>query len=156
MGGQSLALWQGRCLCLNLIINLPYCEKWVRPELLFFKAKVISVEWNSQLSPVGAVLVLALGVAEACPGVGPTSLVLCLCPYCYFHPVSDPSFETGSPFLGLLTSPHGQTGPFQPGLSVGVQTHFLSSLRFSTMGTCLSSSSSLFLASVSRRGLTWE
>lgn len=42
-------------MCQNLIINLPYCEKWVRLELLFFKAKVNSVEWSSQLSPVGAV-----------------------------------------------------------------------------------------------------
>lgn len=43
-------------MCLNLIINLPYCEKWVSLELLFFfKAKVISVEWSSQLSLMGAV-----------------------------------------------------------------------------------------------------
>lgn len=44
-------------MCLNLIINLPYCEKWVSLELLFFffKAKVISVQWSSQFSPMGAV-----------------------------------------------------------------------------------------------------
>lgn len=41
--GSCLCVWAkpsclsgGRCLCLNLIINLPYCEKWVRLELLFF------------------------------------------------------------------------------------------------------------------------
>lgn len=43
---------------------------------------------------------MALGVAEACLRVGPTSLVLRLCPLCYFHQVS-----------GFLGSPHFSSGP---------------------------------------------
>lgn len=53
-------------------------------------------------------MAVALGVAEACLGVGLTSLVLRLCPFCYFHQVSGSSLETRDPFLG---PPHFSSGP---------------------------------------------
>lgn len=54
-GAKAKLLGRKRCLCQNLIINPPYCEKVGRPRVAVFKAKVISVQWSSQLSPMGTV-----------------------------------------------------------------------------------------------------
>lgn len=53
-GAKAKLLGRRRCLCQNLIINPPYCEKWVSPELLFFRQR--SSVWSGALSsPIGAV-----------------------------------------------------------------------------------------------------
>lgn len=43
-----------RCSCQNLIINLPYCEKWVSLELLFLRQRS-SVWSGAPSSPMGVV-----------------------------------------------------------------------------------------------------
>lgn len=109
-------------MCLNLIINLPYCEKWVRLELLFF-SRQRSLVWSGAL-PCGGCVAVALGVAEACLGVGPTSPVLRQCPFCYFHQVLGSNLATGNPFLG---PPHSSSGPdwsFLPRMPVSADPRY--------------------------------
>lgn len=38
-GDKAKLLGRRWCLCQNLIINPPYCEKWVSPELLFLRQR---------------------------------------------------------------------------------------------------------------------
>lgn len=43
-GTQAKLLGRKRCLCQNLIINPPYCEKWVGPQLQFLRQR--SLVWS--------------------------------------------------------------------------------------------------------------
>lgn len=88
-------------MCQNLIINLPYCEKWVRPELLFLRQR--SAVWSgAPSSPPWGLCGVALGVAAACVGWGPLPSISPrpLCSLCaiHLHHVSDSSLGAGSPF----------------------------------------------------------
>lgn len=61
-GGKAKLLGRRWCLCQNLIINPPCCEKWVSPELLFLRQR--SSAWSqAPSSPPWGCVALALGVA---------------------------------------------------------------------------------------------
>lgn len=107
-GGKAKLIGRRRCLCQNLIINPPYCEKWISPGLLFLRQR--SLVWSGAPScPHGGFLEVALGVAAALLWWGLPQFLLGF--LCSFHHVLDCSLETGRPFPARqLSSPNHPQG----------------------------------------------
>lgn len=86
-------LGRRRCLCQNLIINPPYCEKWVSPALLFLRQR----SWSGAPSfPRGGCVAVALGAAPAFSGGA------CFSPFllgllCSLHHASKSGLEVEAP-----------------------------------------------------------
>lgn len=107
-------------MCQNLIINPPYCEKWISPELLFLRQR--SSVWSAApSSPPWGLCGSDFGSGCSFSGVRPAAFHFfqahLSCP-CSFHHILDSGCETVSPFPALQLSSL-QMFPRAPGLDCG-------------------------------------
>lgn len=119
-GPKAKLLGRKRCLCQNLIINPPYCEKWVGPQLQFLRQR--SSVWS------GAPSSSPWGRCDGGFGSGRSRLPFLLGLSLPFHHVSESSLEAEAPpqpvrcHLQIFLSASAlHSGPFLPRVVAGGQ-----------------------------------
>lgn len=120
-GHKAKLLGRKRCLCQNLIINPPYCEKWVGPQLQFLRQR--SLVWS------GAPSSSLWGPCDGGFGSGHSNLHFSWTSL-PFHHVPESSVEAEAPsqpvscHLQIFLRVSGlHSGPFLPRVVLGGQNY---------------------------------